>query len=194
MKNLSMPEKIKALLDSDITPYQISKDTGVPITTIAENKNGKRKIENIRLDTAVALADYYDSLGGIVKPIEFNLVLGESEDLGDGHYRLSYETEDTGATIKLGQNVIGIESPDVVMDGAGSEFDFEVDIFMSEMTHEESSIAQELLTSVYAPQGLVIELNEDGETVQLQRGHWFFMRRSDHKPGFVIQQVFSPLS
>lgn len=197
MKNLSdmsTPEKIKALLDSDITPYQISKDTGVSITTIAENKSGKRQIQNLRLETAVELAKYYDSLGGIVKDIEFNLDDDEYEDLGDGHYRLNYETDDTGATINLDQNMVAIESPDVKLDGAGSECEFEVDIFLSEMTDEESSIAQEMLGSVFAPKGLVIELNDDDEAVRLKKGHWFFMRRADHKPGFVIQNVFSPLS
>lgn len=194
MKKMNMAEKIRALLDSDITPYRISKDTGVAITTIAETKKGKRKIENLHLETASALVDYYDSLGGIVKPIEFKLDYGESKDLGDGHYRLDYESDDTGATVRLGQNLIGIENPDVPMDGAGSEYEFKIDVFMGEMTYKQSSIARELLTSVFAPQGLVIELNDDGETVQLARGHWFFMRRADHKPGFVIQKVSSPLS
>lgn len=52
-------ENIKNLLDSDITNYRIYKDTGVAQSTLSDLKNGKSKIEDMRLSVALKLNDYY---------------------------------------------------------------------------------------------------------------------------------------
>lgn len=53
-------DKIKKLLDSDITDYAISKATGVSATMIGRYKNNEANIENISLKNAIALTNYYN--------------------------------------------------------------------------------------------------------------------------------------
>lgn len=53
-----MRKTIEKLINSEITPYQVKKDTGVSETVIREIRNGKRKLENITLGTAEKLYDY----------------------------------------------------------------------------------------------------------------------------------------
>ena len=53
-------EKIEKLINSDVTAYQISKETGVSITAIQEVKIGKRKVENLTLKTAEKLLKYIE--------------------------------------------------------------------------------------------------------------------------------------
>lgn len=55
-------DKIKKLLDSDITGYAISKATGVSATMIGRYKNNEANIENISLKNAIALTNYYNAI------------------------------------------------------------------------------------------------------------------------------------
>lgn len=50
---------IQKLLDSDITNYRIYKDTGVAQSTLSDLKNGKSRIEDMRLEVALKLNDYF---------------------------------------------------------------------------------------------------------------------------------------
>lgn len=59
---MDLREKIKAILDSDISAYRIAKETGVPQPNISNLRNGKREIDNLTLDIAEKLGKYYDSL------------------------------------------------------------------------------------------------------------------------------------
>lgn len=63
LKNISIEEKLFVLLFSrTITGYQISELTGISEGIISEIRNGKRKIDNLRLKSARNLADCYDEL------------------------------------------------------------------------------------------------------------------------------------
>lgn len=53
-----MKETITKLINSEITAYRISKDTGVSVNNIQAMKNGKRKVGNLTLDTAEILYNY----------------------------------------------------------------------------------------------------------------------------------------
>lgn len=50
---------IQNLLDSDITNYRISKDTGIAQSTLSDLINGKTTIDSMRLDNALILNEYY---------------------------------------------------------------------------------------------------------------------------------------
>lgn len=49
---------IKKLIDSDITGYQIYKETGLSQTIMSSLRNGSRKLNNITLETAEKLYNY----------------------------------------------------------------------------------------------------------------------------------------
>ncbi|QUY63973.1 hypothetical protein GUI37_01720 [Helcococcus kunzii] len=53
-------DKIKILLDSDTTGYQISKNTGIQEIQISNLRNGKTKLENITVDTAKKLMKFIE--------------------------------------------------------------------------------------------------------------------------------------
>ncbi|WP_406688126.1 hypothetical protein [Staphylococcus felis] len=53
-----MKEKINKLLLSNLTNYQIAKDTQMSHKTISELRSGKRKVGNLTLDTAEKLYNY----------------------------------------------------------------------------------------------------------------------------------------
>lgn len=55
-------EAIQRLIDSDISAYQITKNTGLSGTVINEIRRGKRKIENLTLETGAKLSDYSKKL------------------------------------------------------------------------------------------------------------------------------------
>jgi len=59
---MELHDKIKKLLDSDISAYKIAKDTGIPQPNITNLRNGKREIGNLSLRVAEILGKYYDSL------------------------------------------------------------------------------------------------------------------------------------
>ena len=55
-------EAIQKLIDSDISAYQITKNTGLSGTVINEIRRGKRKIENLTLETGFKLSNYWKTL------------------------------------------------------------------------------------------------------------------------------------
>lgn len=50
--------KIIELIESDITGYQVFKDTGLSQTVMSSLRTGKRDIDNLRLGTAEKLYEY----------------------------------------------------------------------------------------------------------------------------------------
>ena len=57
-----MKNKIKNLLDSPITGYQIEQETGVSQAVISKLRKGQREIGNITLDTAEKLLNYTEEI------------------------------------------------------------------------------------------------------------------------------------
>lgn len=55
-------EKIKHLLQSEITAYQIETDTGITRTSISNYRTGKSDILKMPFWTAIKLTNYYDHL------------------------------------------------------------------------------------------------------------------------------------
>lgn len=53
-----MKKEIPKLLDSDISSYQISKDTGVSNSIIQRLRSGNRTMGNLTLDTAEKRYEY----------------------------------------------------------------------------------------------------------------------------------------
>ncbi|MBM0868895.1 hypothetical protein D0429_09840 [Staphylococcus auricularis] len=51
-------QKIIELINSDITGYQVFKDTGLSQTVMSSLRTGKRDIDNLRLGTAEKLYEY----------------------------------------------------------------------------------------------------------------------------------------
>lgn len=51
-------QTIKRLLESEITAYQIEKDTGISRAKIGRLKNGKNDLNNLSLETASKLYEY----------------------------------------------------------------------------------------------------------------------------------------
>lgn len=59
MRNLSeYKRKIIELIESDITGYQIHKETGVSQYVISQLRQGKRDVDNLSLNTTEKLYDY----------------------------------------------------------------------------------------------------------------------------------------
>lgn len=59
---MKLSQKIDKLIKSDITVYQIAKDTGVSQASLTNMRNGKKEINNLRLETAEKLGDYWDKI------------------------------------------------------------------------------------------------------------------------------------
>ena len=55
-------KEIEKLLNSEISSYKISKDSGVAYSLISDYRNGKRKIENMTLQVAKKLIRYSEEL------------------------------------------------------------------------------------------------------------------------------------
>lgn len=51
-------QTIQQLLDSEITAYQIEKDTGISRAKIGRLKHGKNDLNNLSLETASKLYEY----------------------------------------------------------------------------------------------------------------------------------------
>ncbi|MCD8906089.1 hypothetical protein K2V56_11645 [Staphylococcus chromogenes] len=56
--------KIIELIESDITGYQIHKETGVSQYVISQLRQGKRDVDNLTLNTTEKLYDYQKKLDG----------------------------------------------------------------------------------------------------------------------------------
>ena len=55
-------KEIEELLNSEISSYKISKDSGVAYSLISDYRNGKRKLENMTLQVAKKLIRYTEEL------------------------------------------------------------------------------------------------------------------------------------
>lgn len=55
-------ENIKALLDSEVSAYQISKDTGIDRARLGRLKKGEIDIGRLTLDTALILNNYWEQI------------------------------------------------------------------------------------------------------------------------------------
>lgn len=55
-------KEIEDLLNSEISSYKISKDSGVAYSLISDYRNGKRKLENMTLQVAKKLIRYSEEL------------------------------------------------------------------------------------------------------------------------------------
>jgi len=92
-------EKIKQLLESDVTGYQIAKNTGIQEIQISKLRNDKVKLENITLDTAEKLMKFIkehemqkiewteEKLNEEIKSLENEIArLQENRDFADKEY------------------------------------------------------------------------------------------------------------
>lgn len=59
MRNL-----IEQLINSDLTAYRISKDTGIALSVIQKIKDGTSKLDNISLKNAEILSKYWEEKKG----------------------------------------------------------------------------------------------------------------------------------
>lgn len=57
---MELKEKVRAVLKSELSQYEISKRTGVSQGSLSSLRNGTRKIGNLTIDTAEKLANLYD--------------------------------------------------------------------------------------------------------------------------------------
>ena len=55
-------DNIVALIDSEISSYQIHKDLGISTNTINAIRRGERTIENLTLETGLKLSEYWESI------------------------------------------------------------------------------------------------------------------------------------
>lgn len=60
MRGQIMRESITALINSDITAYRISKDTGIAVSVIQKILDGTSNLDNISLKNAEILATYWE--------------------------------------------------------------------------------------------------------------------------------------
>lgn len=60
---MKLKDKVRAVLDSNLSQYEINKKTGVSQGSLSALRNGKKKIGNLSIDTAEKLADLYDDEG-----------------------------------------------------------------------------------------------------------------------------------
>lgn len=59
---MTVADKVQALFDSEISVYQIAKDTNLSQPSLSKIKKDRSKVKNMHLETAETLASYYDSL------------------------------------------------------------------------------------------------------------------------------------
>lgn len=57
---MRLSEKVKIVLNSDISAYKIRKETGIDTSTISRLRKGESKIENTTLGIAERLEDLYN--------------------------------------------------------------------------------------------------------------------------------------
>lgn len=59
---MSMRSDVEAIVNSKISSYQVSRDTGIPPTNIKRLRLGETSIDNIRFHYAEKLSAYYKKL------------------------------------------------------------------------------------------------------------------------------------
>lgn len=87
--NMRTSEAVRMLLSSDLTSYRIGKDTGVGATFIDNYRTHKAKLENMSLEKAELLEDYYYN-------VAINLIQDKAkEEIEEylNNYKKTYSTE-----------------------------------------------------------------------------------------------------
>ena len=84
-------KEIEELLNSEISSYKISKDSGVAYSLISDYRNGKRKLENMTLQVAKKLIRYSEELK--MRNYEKMMVVVNELVLGEGA-TVTYWTEE----------------------------------------------------------------------------------------------------
>lgn len=84
-------KEIEELLNSDVTDYRISKDTGITLSVIQNYRNGKYALENMTLKIAKKLYEYKERLD--MRNYEKMMVIVNELVLEDGAF-VSYWSED----------------------------------------------------------------------------------------------------
>lgn len=57
---MKLKDKVRAVLESNLSQYAISKRTGVSQGSLSALRNGTKEIGKLSIDTAQKLADLYD--------------------------------------------------------------------------------------------------------------------------------------
>lgn len=57
---MKLKDKVRAVLDSNLSQYAISKKTGVSQGSLSALRNGTKEVGKLSIDTAQKLADLYD--------------------------------------------------------------------------------------------------------------------------------------
>ena len=57
---MKLKDKVRAVLDGNLSQYAISKRTGVSQGSLSALRNGTKEIGKLSIDTAQKLADLYD--------------------------------------------------------------------------------------------------------------------------------------
>lgn len=57
---MKLKDKVRSVLDSNLSQYAISKRTGVSQGSLSALRNGTKEIGKLSIDTAQKLADLYD--------------------------------------------------------------------------------------------------------------------------------------
>ena len=84
-------KEIEELLNSDVTDYRISKDTGITLSVIQNYRNGKYALENMTLKIAKKLYEYKERLE--MKNYDKMMLVVKELVLEDGAF-ISYWKED----------------------------------------------------------------------------------------------------
>ena len=60
---MKLKEKVRAVLNSNLSQYEINKKTGVSQGSLSALRNGKKEIGRLSIDVAEKLADLYEDGG-----------------------------------------------------------------------------------------------------------------------------------
>ncbi|AIG65565.1 helix-turn-helix domain-containing protein [Weissella tructae] len=58
---MELRDKVKWVIDSDITTYQFAKDTGLTNTVLSKLRRGEKEVGRLSLDVAEKIGGLYDS-------------------------------------------------------------------------------------------------------------------------------------
>lgn len=62
MSSIVNIDNIQALIESDISAWQIEKETGISRMNITNYRNGKGEIVNMSLANAIKLSEYWENI------------------------------------------------------------------------------------------------------------------------------------
>lgn len=98
-------QTIQKLLNSEITAYQIEKDTGISRAKIGRLKNGKNNIDNLSLETTDKLYKYATNSNGEeranMEEIKWNIIEEIESNMGRTIEQLKYIFEDLKEDLEI---------------------------------------------------------------------------------------------